>query len=359
MVASFLRGLPKTSKDEGEETSSESPVIEFSWWVPWKAKICKTPEWWSELSTVPGKDDHRKLAREVRASFGLPCWMWELGAREATLQAPPAAPCLCRQKFMPPAESIYACRDIREVPREKVVAYARALQHWAEQNNLPAGGEPCLLAKSVLELREEVKWYLSFTDEEVFWGLTLPEKEEEESPKTPCARAIPRRESPEVFGMGEGTTPILTSGGCWGDSPTNRGLEAKSRIPSTLPDDTHKASSLPTRDPTPPKPSLPSQALAFVWPPTLLCSFLGVMACLQMLELVEVDLEAPMGTMPIRLVATPGISSMSASCIVKDEVTGITYLDTVTTSVGRVALSSPDPEACSTGPTIEDITEWV
>ena len=78
-----------------------------------------------------------------------------------------------------------------------------------------------------------------------------------------------------------------------------------------------------------------------------------------MLELVEVDLEAPMGTMPIGLVAMPGISSMSASCIVKDEVTGITYLDTITTSIGRVALSGPDLEACSTGPTIEDVTDQV
>ena len=80
------------------------------------------------------------------------------------------------------------------------------------------------------------------------------------------------------------------------------------------------------------------------------------MAFLWMLELVEVDLEPPMATMPIGLVATPGISSMSASHIMKDEVTGVTYLDTITTSVGRVALSSPDLEAPSSGPTIEDVT---
>ena len=85
----------------------------------------------------------------------------------------------------------------------------------------------------------------------------------------------------------------------------------------------------------------------------------GVTACLQTLELVEVDLEAPMGTMPIALVVTPGIYSMSASHMVKDEVMGITYLDTITTSVGRVALSGPDPEASSTGPTIKDVTNWV
>ena len=104
--------------------------------------------------------------------------------REANLQAPPTLSCLCRQRFMLLAESIYACTDIREIPQEKVVAYARALQHWAEENNLPAGGGPHLLAESVMELREEVKWYLSFSDEEVFQGVALPKKEEDQSLKT-------------------------------------------------------------------------------------------------------------------------------------------------------------------------------
>ena len=66
------------------------------------------------------------------------------------------------------ANSILASWDIQEVPREKVEAYTRALQYWAEQNDLPTEGKPCLLVESVLELREEVKWYLTFTDEEVF-----------------------------------------------------------------------------------------------------------------------------------------------------------------------------------------------
>ena len=107
------------------------------------------------------------------------------------------------------AESIYTCRDIREIPQEKVVAYARALQHWAEEINLPAGGGPCLLAESVKELREEVKWYLSFSDEEVFQGVALPEKEEDQSPKTlstdiPKAPCVPEitteRRSPKFLG---------------------------------------------------------------------------------------------------------------------------------------------------------------
>ena len=69
---------------------------------------------------------------------------------------------------MPQANSIFASQDIREVPREKVVAYTRALQYWVEQNDLSTGGKPCLLAESVLELRKEVRWYLTFTNEEVF-----------------------------------------------------------------------------------------------------------------------------------------------------------------------------------------------
>ena len=77
-----------------------------------------------------------------------------------------------------------------------MVAYARALQYWAEQNNLPARGEPCLLARSILELREEVRWYLSFTDEEVFKGVPLPKEEEEESPQTPGPTDLP--EAPPV-----------------------------------------------------------------------------------------------------------------------------------------------------------------
>ena len=57
-----------------------------------------------------------------------------------------------------------------------------------------------------------------------------------------------------------------------------------------------------------------------------------------------------------RLVTTLGISSISSSHVVKDDATGLTYVDTVTTSVGRIILSGPDLNASSTGPTLEDIT---
>ena len=54
----------------------------------------------------------------------------------------------------------------------KTKAYAHALQYWAEKSNLPAGGQPHQLAESIKELREEMRCYLSFTDQEVFEGVT-------------------------------------------------------------------------------------------------------------------------------------------------------------------------------------------
>ena len=74
-------------------------------------------------------------------------------------------------------------------------------------------------------------------------------------------------------------------------------------------------------------------------------------------ELVEVDLELPVGILPMELVAAPEIASMTSSCIVKDEFTGVTYMDTVTTSVGRVAISGLGLEAFPTSPTIDDIMD--
>ena len=62
-VASFLWGSPEISDNEGEKTPLEPTVLDFAEWVPWKAERCNTPSWWMELSTVPGEDDTRKLAR--------------------------------------------------------------------------------------------------------------------------------------------------------------------------------------------------------------------------------------------------------------------------------------------------------
>ena len=123
------------SDGNSEEGPLEPSVSKFTDWVRWKVGKCDTPNWWAELSTVPGEDETRRLAQEVRASFQLPRWMHELDPKEAPFQAPPVLPCLHCQRFMPLVMSIYASWDIREIPREKAIAYARALQHFSKQNN--------------------------------------------------------------------------------------------------------------------------------------------------------------------------------------------------------------------------------
>ena len=115
-VASFLRQSMGTSKDEDNRMPPEPAVTEFSQWVPWRADRCKTPSWWAELLAVSEVGDHKRLAREVQASFWLPQRMRKLRMKEANLQACPVPPCLHQQKFMPPAKSIYTSRAIREIP---------------------------------------------------------------------------------------------------------------------------------------------------------------------------------------------------------------------------------------------------
>ena len=77
-VASFLRGLPGTSKDKDNRMPLEPSLTEFSQWVPWRADRCKTPSRWAELSAVLEIGDHKRLAREVWASFQLLQQMREL-----------------------------------------------------------------------------------------------------------------------------------------------------------------------------------------------------------------------------------------------------------------------------------------
>ena len=85
--------------------------------------------------------------------------------------------------------------------------------------------------------------------------------------------------------------------------------------------------------------------------------FLGVMACLQKDPLPEEAHKVPQDPLRIAAVVEPTMVTMSASCIVKDEATGVTYMDTVTTSVGQVALSGPKLGTPTKGPIIEDIMD--
>ena len=156
--------------------------------------------------------------------------------------------------------------------------------------------------------------------------------------------------------MGD-AAPILSGGGHQGYSSTNQDTKVEDGIESDIPNDTYKATRL-TSEGSFSTPALSTNtspgACKATDPPH---GFSGVTACLHTPELVEVDLEVPVSAMPIGLLMTLGISSMGSSHIMKGELTGMTYMDTVTTSIGRVTISGPGLEALPTSPTIEDITD--
>ena len=82
------------------------------------------------------------------------------------------------------------------------------------------------------------------------------------------------------------------------------------------------------------EPTLPTRMLEIAQQVTPPPGFQGVAACLQRnLSLVEAH-EAPLGPLQMAVVVEPTMATMSTSHIMKDKTTGITYMDTMTTSIG-------------------------
>ena len=71
-VDHFLREPADTLGEDRKRSSPEPPVEDLESWVTWRVQVHDTPDWWQELTEVPGIDDHKKLAQEVQASFKLP-----------------------------------------------------------------------------------------------------------------------------------------------------------------------------------------------------------------------------------------------------------------------------------------------
>ena len=78
--------------------------------------------------------------------------------------------------FLPPQDLKFPCQDYREGQLQKTLAYAQALQYWAEKANLPTLGQPHLLARCVQELRWEMRSYITFMDGAVLEEMT-PQQE--------------------------------------------------------------------------------------------------------------------------------------------------------------------------------------
>ena len=84
-----------------------------------------------------------------------------------------------------------------------------------------------------------------------------------------------------------------------------------------------------------------------------------MMACLRREQSPGGAHEVSPDPLMVGVMLAPGVATMSTSHIVKDEVTGVTYMDMVTISVGRVALSGCEQETSAQGPKIQDITDLI
>ena len=85
--------------------------------------------------------------------------------------------------------------------------------------------------------------------------------------------------------------------------------------------------------------------------------FKGVAACLLRDLPFSTPVEAPWETRQPDTLEGPTVAMMYTTHIVQDETTGVTFIDMVTTSIGKVALGNPHMVANFWGSTIEDITD--
>ena len=225
--------------------------------------------------------------------FQLPRCMHKLDPKEAPFHAPPAPPSLHRQRFMPPMVSAFACWDIWEISRKKTIAYARALQCVMEENNLPKRDQPHLLVESIVELRREVGFYLSFTDEEVFQEVELPQEERSSlsAPTTPTADAPGNINTPEMPPISEAapkyagwnmvihpSQPVVATG----ETPQlTTMLRAKRRTLQVSRTISISPPPKPPKAPLPPRSPLSARTLALVRLPTPPRGFGRVVTCLK------------------------------------------------------------------------------
>ena len=85
-------------------------------------------------------------------------------------------------------------------------------------------------------------------------------------------------------------------------------------------------------------------------------AFRGVVAYLLRDSPSLAPVEAPLEIKSGDVMVAPTVATLSATQIVQDEATGVTYVDTMTTSVERVSLGNPCMAANLQGPMLEDIT---
>ena len=147
--------MPEPSPTEGTE------------WIKWHVQQPDMLACWQELKEVPGQDNLQEFARRVWASFEVPkqwCCASKVDNDDSALLAHHS---LDRDQFLPLPDMQFGSQDFQLTQPQKTLAYAKALQYWAEKAQLPIQSEPCQLAESVLELWQMMEPLTTFTDKDI------------------------------------------------------------------------------------------------------------------------------------------------------------------------------------------------
>ena len=133
---------PAIIQEESRGTNlSQGPLVEdYEDWIEWRGHRVRTPNWWWEFVGIPGINDFQELTQKIRASFEIPQVRSKAQDVENDYSAPLAPKSICQKEFLPPLNPMFPCQDIREGQSQKTLAYAQALQYWAEKSNLPMPG---------------------------------------------------------------------------------------------------------------------------------------------------------------------------------------------------------------------------
>ena len=321
---------------------NEPSINDLELWLECQAEQLGTPTWWGELEAIPGITDPCKFAQKICASFYI-LEVWSRMSPGQEYSAPPAPRSLNRGAFL--LEKL-KYQDVRQQPALLTIAYCQCLQHWAEKCNLLRSLDCHPLAESVRELSQAMQEFVSITKGDILEGLKMEE---------PTGGCQPSSATIFSWVLGPPTNRVETMPTTSETSQPIRILKPRGRacpffrvIPVRLPACLAKTPSPPT--------SPPMKALAVLRPSSLPQGFAGVVACLEMLEPAQTSQDTSMDIMSIRMVTTSGICSMSLSRVIQDDTTRSIYMDTITTSIGRVVLSGLDLGISSVGPTIEYVT---
>ena len=294
--------------------------------------------------------------------------------------------------------NFFPCQDIWEEQLEKTIAYTQALQYWVEKSNPSMPGQSCLLARCILKLRETIEWYISFSDDTILDGVAPPEGflgdqtkitvprdaqlaftdvpteevtveeaapigvplEEPTMPQAPHEEQMKVGASPNQFPSWRKvlhpSQPVTTTG----QAPLSlselrqrhHNWSFGERRAQCWRAEEHLQVELAEWDSTSP-PGSPKSMQEFALP----LDFKEVTAYLQRDPSSVTAFEAPLEPTQPEVMIEPVVATMCTSCIVQDKASRITYMDTVTTFRGWVALGSSCPVAQTLRLTIEDITD--